>query len=156
MRRFWRNLPLASKIAGLASLLVILIVPALTLLTIQRERESYRQELESQADLLLATLPLTLRDEMYFVEVDKIQDIVAEIKNNPNLTTLKVYNTDGFLLVDASQDKPAFAQEADPAAKPFIKLKRDAVYKHWQDDQLISARTVWIGNQRIGAVEIGL
>ena len=39
VQRFWHDLPLASKIAVFASVLVVLIITALTMLTIQRERK---------------------------------------------------------------------------------------------------------------------
>ena len=103
IRRFWHDLPLASKIAVFASVLVVLIVPTLTMLTIQRERESFRYELESQANLLLDALSERLRDPLINERVDEVDEIARDIKGHAEITRFKVYNKEGVLKVDAHQ-----------------------------------------------------
>lgn len=154
--RFWQNLPLGSKLASLASLLVVGVVLALTTLAIQREQATFRQEMESQANLLLETLPLTMRDQLYRLQIDELEDIAGVVGDNENVTLLKVYDSEGALLVDASLSHPAFAQVVEPLGETLIASGRDQIVLDWQADQLVAGRSIWLGNQRIGAVAVGL
>ncbi len=161
LARFWRNLPLSSKQALLASLLVMAVVFALTYLTVQRERASFQQGLESQAELLLETLPLTMRDQLYRLELDELADIARVVSGNENVVMFVVYDKQGAILVDASLDKLTFSQEVDPLGEQLIGFARndsrqDDVHLDWQQEQLIAGRAITLGNQPIGAVAIGL
>ena len=154
--RFWHNLSLGSKLAGLASLLVMVVVLALTYLNIQREQTSFHQELESQATLLLETLPLTMRDQLYRLELDELLDIARVVSDNENVTLFIVYNKQGAILVDASLPTPVFSQAVDPLGEALVNSDQNQIQMNWQKDQLVASRVVSLGNQRIGAVTIGL
>jgi signal transduction histidine kinase/DNA-binding response OmpR family regulator len=154
--RFWHNLSLGSKLAGLASLLVMVVVLALTYLNIQREQTSFHQELESQATLLLETLPLTMRDQLYRLELDELLDIAGVVSDNENVTLFIVYNKQGAILVDASLPTPVFSQAVDPLGEALVNSDQNQIQMNWQKDQLVASRVVSLGNQRIGAVTIGL
>jgi two-component system sensor histidine kinase BarA len=154
--RTWRDLPLGTKLASLASLLVLVVVLALTYLTIEREQVNFHQELESQAHLLLETLALTMRDQLYRLEIDELIDIARVVGDNENVTLLKIYDSDGALLVDSAQDDPVFSQETDPLGERLADSDQDEVYLDWQDDQLVAGRSIWLGRQQIGAVAVGL
>ncbi len=62
IQNYWKRLSLQGKIVSLMSLLVTATVFALTFLSIQRERTNFQRELMEQANLLLDTMSLTLRD----------------------------------------------------------------------------------------------
>ncbi len=156
LRRGWRNLPLGSKLTGLASLLVLLVVVTLTSLTVHRERVSFRAEMEGQATLLLETLPLTMRDQLYRLEVSKLVEVAEVVSANPRLTNFFVYDEAGVVLVDAALDKPTFSQEIDPWGARLAALDRERIFFEWRTTQLIAGRAIYLGNQRIGAVAIGL
>ncbi len=156
LRDFWRNLPLGSKLTGLASLLVLLAVVGLTSLTVYRERVSFRTEMEGQATLLLETLPLTMRDQLYRLEVSKLVEVAEVVSANPRLTNFFVYDAAGVVLVDAALDQPTFSQEIDPLGERLVALDREQIFFEWQATQLMAGRAIYLGNQRIGAVAIGL
>ncbi len=99
MKKSWMNLPLGSKIAGLTSILVMVVIISLTLLTIQREREYFRQELEVQAGLLIDTLPLTMRDQLYRMELDELIDIAKVVGQNKDIKQIVIYDENGLILV---------------------------------------------------------
>ncbi len=152
--RFWRNLPLGSKLATLASLLVVIVVLALTYLTVARERLSFRQELEDQAYLLLDTLPLTMRDQLYRLELDELADIASVVSASDNVTLFIIYDKKGAVLVDAAQEAPAFSQIVDPLGAELVASPR--VHFEWQTSQLVAGRAIVLGSQTIGAIAIGL
>lgn len=156
LRRWWRNLPLGSKLTGLTSLLVLLVVVTLTSATVHRERISFRSGLEDQATLLLETLPLTMRDQLYRLEVSKLVEVARVVSANPGLTRFFVYDEAGVVLVDAALDQPTFSQEIDPLGARLTALDRERVFFEWQATQLMAGRAIYVGNQCIGAVAIGL
>lgn len=154
--RLWKNLHLSSKLAGLTGLLVIAIVLSLTYQTVQREQASYRQSLEGQARFLLETLPLTMRDQLYKLELDELTDIAKVVSANPNVTLFIVYDSQGMNLVDTTQPGFSFSQEVDPLGKKLLGNSQDEIYLDWQETQLVAGQAVTLGKQPIGAVAIGL
>ena len=155
-RRKWLNLTLGSKIAALMCILVMLAVFALTFLSIVRERASFRRELVNQADLLLETTALTIRDQLYLLELDELIDVAKVVSNNPNVTIFTVYDAKGIVLVDSSRPELIFSQSVDPLGDELIKLPAGQTYLEWRPDRLLAGRSVVLGNQVIGAVVTGL
>lgn len=156
LRRYWLGLPLQGKIVGLTSLLVMATVFALTFLSIQRERTNFQSELFEQADLLLDATSLTLRDQLYRLQIDELSDIAQVISRNPDVTVFVVYDQNGRVLVDSSQSGLLFSQSADPLGASLVKLGQGRTYSEWQAGQLLMGRAVILGNQPIGAVLTGL
>jgi len=155
-RKFWRRLSLRGKIASLVSLLVLVTVASLTFLSIQRERANFQRELLEQADLLLDTTALTLRDSLYNLQIDELSDLAKVVASNSDVTSFIVYDQDGKVLVDSSQKTPGFSQSVDPLGARLLQLKSDDNYSEWQAGQLLAGRAVILGNRPIGAVVIGL
>jgi adenylate cyclase len=156
LRRYWLRLPLQGKIVGLTSLLVMATVLALTFLSIQRERMNFQSELLEQADLLLDATSLTLRDQLYRLQIDELSDIAQVISRNPDVTVFIVYDQNGRVLVDSSQDGLLFSQSVDPLGESLVRLGEGRTYSEWQEGQLLMGRAVILGNQPIGAVLTGL
>jgi len=155
-RRFWRKISLQGKIVSLMSLLVTVTVIALTFLSIQRERSNFQSELLEQANLLLDTTSLTLRDSLYNLQVDELSDVAKVVGGNPDVTVFIVYDQDGKVLVDSSQSGLSFSQNVDPVGAYLLTLDQDEEYSDWQDGQLLAGRSVILGNRPIGAVVVGL
>lgn len=155
-RSYWLRLSLQGKIVGLTSLLVMATVLALTFLSIQRERANFQSELLGQADLLLDATSLTLRDPLYNLQIDELNDAAKVIASNPDVTVFVVYDQNGRVLVDSSQTGLLFSQSADPLGSNLVKLGEGRTYSEWQEGQLLMGRAVILGNQPIGAVLTGL
>ena len=153
---FWKKLSLQGKIVSLVSLLITVTIFALTFLSIQRERANFQLELIEQADLLLDTTSLTLRDPLYNLQVDELRDVAKVVSSNPGVTMFIVYDQDGRVLVDSREGGLAFSQSADPLGAELVGLGRDRGYSAWEDEQLLAGRPVILGNRAIGAVLVGL
>ena len=147
---------MGGKIAGLVSLLVLATVFALTFLSIQRERENFRRELLEQANMLLDATSLSLRDQLYNLQIDELQDIARVVSKSPDVTQFVVYDEQGRVLVDSSDTRDIYSQTADPLGLRLLQLDRDESYAEWQSDQLLAGRSVVLGNTPIGAVVTGL
>jgi class 3 adenylate cyclase len=155
-RRYWINLPLGGKIVGLVSLLILATVFALTFLSIQRERENFRKELLEQAYMLLDATSLTIRDQLYRLQIDEISDVAGVVSKSPDVTEFVVYDTRGRVLADVSGTRSIYSQTTDPLGVRLLELGRNESYTEWQDDQLLVGRAVILGNEAIGAVMTGL
>ena len=156
MKQFVRNLPLGSQIALLISTLVSVSLLILTFVTIQLERNYYRQELENQAGILLETLPFTIRDQLYFVELDELLDVAGKVGENPNINKFVIYDPRGIILADSDVKAPVFSQDVDPFGEILTNLDYEDSYIVWEEDQFISGRPIFIGNQRLGAVSVSM
>ena len=156
MKRRWVNLPLGSKIAGFTSFLVVASILALTLLTILREREYFRLELEAKANLLLNTLPLTMRDQLYRMELDELVDIAKVVGKNNNVEQFIIFDKFGVVLVNSTQSDLTFSQTVDPLGLILVTSETESVYSNWQEDQYIVGKSIILGNQTIGAVAVGI
>ena len=120
-QNFWKKLSLQGKIVSLMSLLVMVTVLALTFLSIQRERSNFQSELVEQANLLLDTVTLTLRDPLYNLQVDELSDAAKVISRNPDVTVFIVYDQNGKVLVDSSKEGLAFSQSTDPLGASLVR-----------------------------------
>src|SRR5215207_1177024 len=127
-RRYWFNLPLASKIASLMSLLVLLTLIALTFLSIQRERANFEKELVEKANLFLETTSLSIRDQLYRLQLDELVEISNSVRDNPEIDFFIIYDAQGRVLVDSRQTTVMFAQESDPLGLRLISLKTQDIY----------------------------
>lgn len=156
LQNYWQRLSLRGKIAGLMGLLVTVTVVALTSLSIQRERANFRSELLEQANLLLDATSLTLRDSLYTLQVDELNDAARVISRNPDVTRFIVFDQDGKILVDSSQTGLIFSQDADPLGAHLLRFREGESYSEWQEGQLLAGQAVILGNRAIGAVAAGL
>jgi diguanylate cyclase (GGDEF)-like protein len=155
LKELWHRMRLASKLTALSGVLVMLAVLTLTVENLRQERANFNQELEEQAKLMLDTLPLTMRDPLYNLELDELEDVANVVSSNEMITLFIVYDRRGAILVDASQEELKFDQTVDPLGEEIISLAPESTYLDWQDEQLVAGRTVVLGNSTIGGVAIG-
>jgi signal transduction histidine kinase len=152
--RFWRDLPLGSKLVALTSLLVLSAVITLATFSIQQERASYHQELEDQARLLLDSVAAAMRDHLYQLQVNELSSITDVIvRDAPDITLLVFYDPKGIPLVDA-ETGVLFTQAVDPLGKTLVSAPDDAVVYNWQTDQMVAGRRISLGRQPIGAISM--
>ena len=136
--------------------MVLATVLALTSLSIQRERQNFRKELLEQANMLLDATSLTIRDQLYRLQIDELSDVAGVVSQSPDVTEFVVYDEHGRVLADASNTRSIYSQTADPLGIRLLELNRDASYTEWQETQLLVGRAVILGNKPIGAVMTGL
>ncbi|MEQ9670169.1 ATP-binding protein [Coleofasciculus sp. G2-EDA-02] len=146
---------LATKITLAMTTLVIVAVASVTMLSLRRQQETFRDELEQQADLLLDTLVVTTRDSLYFLDVSFMKELMEELGEDQILVAGQIYDKDGRVLADAySRNLLAYGVKPDPLGKELVE-STEAVFK-WQSDQLLAGKAVVLGRQRLGAVSVGL
>jgi diguanylate cyclase (GGDEF)-like protein len=152
----WRNLSFRIKLGILMSGLALATVFLSTSISNQREKEYFHHTLVDQADLLLETISLSIRDPLYRLQLDELNEITASFRDDPGVTFFIIYDHEGRILSDSNETAITYSQDINPLGLKLVSLESGHVYMQWERNQLVSGRAVRIGDQTIGAVATGL
>jgi PAS domain S-box-containing protein len=152
-----RKIPasLATKLTLVMTTLVIVAVASVTMLSLHREQQTFRKELEQQAEILLNTLTVTTADPLYILDADFLEEIMEQLGRDKVLIAGKIYEKEGRLIADAYSDSVlVFAIKPDPYGKELVQ-SNGTVFK-WTGEELLAGKAVILGHERLGAVSVGL
>ena len=151
----WGKGSLATKLTLTMTALVIVAVASVTWLSLRREQQNFRKELEQQAETLLNTLMVMTADALYFGDVDFMEDVIDQLSENQVLVAGRIYQKDGRVIADAyAIEAEIYSLQADPLGTEF--LQSETTVFHWQSDRLLAGKPVILGNERLGAISVGL
>lgn len=156
-RLSWPNWPLAVKLLLTMTLMLIGVVCTITFLSIRREQQNFRYELEQQAELLLSIMVSAAGDPLYQNDADALSDMLVNLglEANPDiLLSGRVYDIKGHVVADAYEKFAFYKMQIDPFGQQLLEYDRTLFI--WSSEQLIAGRAVWAGNQRLGAVSVAL
>ncbi|MCA1992999.1 MAG: HAMP domain-containing protein, partial [Coleofasciculus sp. S288] len=146
---------LASKLTLAMTTLVIMTVASVTWLSLHREQQTFRRELEQQAEILLDGVAVTTADALYILDADFLEEIMEQLGADRILVAGRVYGKEGRVIADAfGSDVLVYSTKSDPFGQELVQSDK-TVFK-WQSDQLLAGKAVKVGNQRLGAVSVGL
>lgn len=146
---------LATRVALVTTSLVLLAVTSVSWLGLRREQENFQEELEQQAEILLNTLEVTTADALYLLDASFIEQLMEPLGEEKVLTAGRVYDKEGRVVADAyGSNVLAYSTVPDPLGKKLV-LSNETIFQ-WQKDQLLAGKAVIVGNQRLGAVSVGL
>ncbi|MGK7926145.1 MAG: ATP-binding protein [Spirulina sp.] len=146
---------LSLKLTLLITSLIVATVGGTTALSIQREQKNFRTELQQQANLMLDTLDITLRDALYQLDTDQLTDFMAALgQHQALLTSGYIYDAQGRLLADATTQQPRYGLEIDPVGQQLVESSTPIF--ELQPEELLAGRRIIVGRQSVGAVRIGL
>jgi len=151
-----RRLPalsLTMKLTLLMTFLVIAGVGSVTLLSIQRERISFRADLEEQANAQLDSLSVAGSDLLYRLQLSGLQNLINSLSAKQTINTAWVYDSTGHLLVTKGTSSD-YSVDLDPFGSKIVG-SNDTVYE-WQNAKLVAGKAVSLGRQIIGAFGIEL
>jgi PAS domain S-box-containing protein len=134
--------------------LVIITVGSVTLLSIYREQQTFRAELEQQATILLDSLEVTVTDHIYNLDVDFLSDIMEALGRNRLLIFGRIYDAEGRIIADAFDESVTYTLHSDPFGRQM--LASDTTLFVWQPDRLLAGRPLVVGRQKLGAISVGL
>jgi len=154
MKRWLRNLPLRIKIALFTSVILSVSLFTLTLITIQLEEAYSKNDLEEQAKILLNTLPYSLRDELYFIELDELKEVAIKVGQSGQFERFVIYDRDGIILADSENKNLMPSEDPDPFGQELVKLIADKTHIQWSDKHLRAGQSVFLNKERIGAVSV--
>lgn len=146
---------LASKLTLAMTTLVIMTVGSVTWLSLHREQQSFRRELEQQAEILLDGLAVTTADALYILDADFLEEIMEQLGADQVLVAGRVYGKEGRVIADAfGSNVLVYGIKPDPFGLKLV--ESDTTVFQWQSDKLLAGKVVQVGNQHLGAVSVGL
>jgi signal transduction histidine kinase/CheY-like chemotaxis protein len=148
----WKNLSV--KLTLVITFVIVITVVGTTLLSLKREQETFRIELEQQAKVLLETLTAAAADPLYTLDADFLSDMMEGLGSNQIVVEGRVYDQNGRIVADAVDQSVTFRFEPDPFAQRII--ASDTIVFEWQPDQLLAGKVVLAGHERLGAVSVCL
>ena len=112
---------LRAKITISITILVLGITGALTSLSIVREREHYKHDLQQQAALFLDTVDVMLRNSLYSLKVNEVLKQVKQFKDHQTIIqSVHVFDKDGRLIIDSDQNYLELNKNFDSFGKQII------------------------------------
>ena len=153
-RLTWRRWPLAVKISLSMTLSIILTVAGVTLLALRRQQHTFREELELQAESMLNILILASGDALYYQDADTLSDYMEKLGEDKVVLSGRIYNSEGQIIADAYDDTFKHGFQGDRFGQALV--ASDQITYLWKADQLVAGQAVRAGNQRLGAVSVGL
>jgi signal transduction histidine kinase len=146
------EMPLSVRLTLIMTSLMVGAVLVVTLLSIQREQETFRSELQQQAQLLLGALVVATGDALYLLDADFLEDVMEELPVSASGIVGRVYDPRGHVIADASRDNLVFGVEVDPFGQQLV-MTEGYVFD-WQVDRLVAGKAARFGRQLLGAVSI--
>ena len=150
----WREWQLSTQLNILITSLIVLAVMSITVLSIIRERQTFRSELEQQASSRLGTLLASSVDSLYFLDVDNLAGIIERLTEDPLVNMARFYDSQGRIIVDAHDPTKRSQVTPDPFGQLLI--AHDGPVFDWQPDRIVAGQAVRVGNQLIGGASVGL
>ncbi len=146
---------LATKLTLAMTSLVVMVVACVTGLSLYRQQQNFRTELETQAEILLDALSVTVRDSLYRIDADFMEEIMEQLGEDEVLAAGRIYEKEGRVVADAyGDDVLVYNIKPDPFGQRL--LNSDKTIFEWQSGQLLAGKAVVIGRKKLGAVSVGL
>src|SRR5437899_10181178 len=97
----WNQWPLAVKLSVTMTTLIIVVVAFITLISVSREQQNFKTELEQQINLQLDTLVAAGSELLYKLDANALQSIMTGIGSDPDVTSGRYYDAQGHVVADA-------------------------------------------------------
>jgi signal transduction histidine kinase/DNA-binding NarL/FixJ family response regulator len=150
----WQRRSLAVKMALLMTCAIAIAVGSVTLLSLHRERQTFRYELKVQAQLMLKLLSTASQDALYYLDADLLSDLMEQLGDRGVVVSGRIYDRDGRIITDVADETLKYRERTDPFGQSLLS-REDIVYQ-WYRDRLVAGQAVRVGGQTLGAVSIGL
>jgi len=149
MRRFWSRWPLAVKPVLTTAASVTLAVAGMTVLSLYRERQNFRAQLQQQAESALDVLSVAAAEALAEGDRAALDPLLVRSVDGMLLVSGRVYDTEGQPIATAGQPN---------ASDPFGRLPggTEAIAYRWADDRLQAGKPLALGDRDLGTVSIAL
>jgi hypothetical protein len=103
---------------------------------------------------MVTQLSESLTNPLYYFDLDAIGVLSRATLNQPGIRYVLVYDADGNILHDGSEEIPSYGKRMDDAmAGPAVAAPQ--LLTQFGEDLMDVAAPVLIGNERIGGVRVG-
>ena len=142
------------KVAVAVTALAVGVWAAFALVSHASEQRSLRAVVEGEADLLLDTIAGSSVNALISLDVNGLGRQVNALSANPTVLGVRFYDAEGRIIADGDQQQPLFQLQPDAAGQRYA--ASDLTIFAWGGDRLVASRAVTVGNQRLGAISLGL
>ena len=142
------------KLTVAVTLLVIAAVTVVTTLSIQRERATFRSELNQQADAILHALAASWENDIIRLNIDSLDDAIDAIPDAAGLQELRAYDAQGRVIADLHSEHGNLG--VNPDAWGAVLVAQRGVTRQWTDDGLQVGKAISIGGRSLGAISLDL
>ncbi len=149
MKKPFRNWPLTYRLVLMTLFISTISVSVTSLLAIQREQRSFRDELQTEAVILLDVTSGVVANSLYLLDIAEMNVVMESLKSEI-IQAGYVYDAQGRILVDMESNESAIQFDADPFGLQLAET--DSFVFEWKSDHLLAAKPVIVGTQRLGAV----
>ena len=136
------------------TLSIILTVAGVTLLSLRRQQHTFKKELELQAESMLNILILASGDALYSQDADTLSDYMEKLGEDEVVLSGRIYDSEGQIIADAFDDTFKHGFQSDSFGQALV--ASDQITYLWEFDRLVAGQVVRAGNQRLGAISVGL
>ena len=154
IRGVWKRSPLAAKISLSMTFSIILTVTGVTQISIRHQQQTFKAELEFQAQLLLNLLTVVAEDSLYYLDTDELADILHKLGSRNIVLWSRIYDSQGRILADSDKQQLNYGLKIDSWGQQLV--TNNNVKFQWHSDQLIAGQVLRAGNQTLGAVGVAL
>lgn len=145
---------LATKLTLAMTGLTIVAVASVTGIFLRQQQQTFKLELEQQANILLNTLEVTTSNALSVRDAEFLKKMMQQLGADNLLVVGRVYDQDGRVVADAHDGVLANKTQPDPFGQMLVNSQGTTF--EWQSDRLLAGKVVENQQQRLGAVSVGL
>ena len=145
---------LATKLTLAMTGLVMVTVASVTGISLHQQQQTFKLELEQQANILLNTLEVTTSNALSVGDADFLKEMMQQLGADNLLVVGRIYDQGGRVVADAHD--LVLLPQTHPDPFGVMLLNRQGTIYQWQSDRLLAGKVVENQQQRLGAVSVGL
>ena len=159
---------LQAKFLAMMTLALVVVLALMALLWSRQERmqraveDVSRSAMDSMVDSALhrrgegavAQLAESLANPLYYFDLDAIGELGRATLRQPGTSYLVVYDPDGNILHDGTEEIPSYGKRMDDAMAYEV-ISARTLHTQSNDRVMDVSAPIMIGNQRIGGVRVG-
>lgn len=117
-------------------------------------RDTMAESLRRHGEGEVAQLAGSLTNPLYYFDLDAIGELGRAAMNNPGVRYVLVYDSDGNVVHDGSEEIPSYGKRMDDAIAAQV-VRAQGLHAQWTDSTLDVSAPIKIGQQRLGGVRVG-
>lgn len=150
----WRHWSVAMRLTLAAAMIIVAVVAGMTTIAVARDERAYRAEMQQQAELLLDTLTASASDRLSRSDILSLSDLLSGLADHHTVIFARIYDAAGRVIADAHDPLLTASSRRDPLGQRLV--TSDATIFEWQPHRLFAGRAVTVGQQRVGAIRVGM
>ncbi|WP_363797796.1 EAL domain-containing protein [Lysobacter firmicutimachus] len=117
-------------------------------------RDTMAESLRRHGEGEVAQLAGSLTNPLYYFDLDAIGELGRAAMNNPGVRYVLVYDSDGNIVHDGSEEIPSYGKRMDDAMAAQV-VRAQRLHAQWTETTLDVSAPIKIGQQRLGGVRVG-